>query len=508
MEKNVLIGIHIGTTVCKIVALHVDGKVIYSGSKNINMIALHRNWAEQDPGSWWEAVCEMLREMFRKHFISPDSIAGIGIDGQSWNTVQIGRDGELLGNSMIWMDRRATQQAECLVRMVKEDGLEAVNKNPVDAGYLVPKILWIRENKPEDYRATCKFLQSNSYIAYKLTDQLTQDQSQAYGYHFYNIRDGVLEDALCEKMGIDRAKIPDLCESSDIVGAVTRRAAEETGFREGTPVVAGGLDVAAATLGAGVLETGKIVEQSGQAGAINVPVDEPECGDKLLVAKNIVSGNWIMHGAMVGGGSLRWFREQLGDLEIGISRSNGVSEYKLFEQEASTVPLGSDGVLFLPYLAGERSPIWDENAKGVFFGLTYAKTRAHMIRAIMEGTVFSIYQNIRAIEELGIRSEDMVSIGGSTKSYLWTQIKADVTGKTVRIPASAEIAPPLGAAMLAGIGTGLYENAQNAVKSAVGMKYSQQPDEKRHREYEIYYQAFLDIYQSLKDIFKRMSQIH
>jgi len=505
MPKNVIIGIHIGTTACRIAAFNDEGEILAQNTKEYSVDYGPYGWAEQNPECWWEAVCEILREFFRKAMISAEDVVAVGVDGQSWNALPVDDKGKPLRNSMTWLDRRATDEARYLLENIGDEEISRVNSNPVDPAYIVPKILWIKKNEQEVFKKTYKFVQSNSYIVYKLTGKFSMDRSQGYGFHFFDLNTGRWSEELSEKMGIPLEKMPDLYNSADVVGEVTQSASLATGLKKGTPVIAGGLDAATGTLGAGVLEHGQIQEQGGQAGNISVVVNKPVKNKKLILGYHVVPGCWLLQGGTVGGGSLKWFVKQLGHLEMELSRKTGISEFKIIDQEAGSVPPGSDGLIFMPYMAGERSPIWDQNAKGVFFGLTYDKTRAHMARAIMEGCVYALNHNIQTVESTGINVSELVSVGGSANSYLWTQMKADITNKIIKVPIS-DMASPLGSAILAGVGVGLFKDFKEAVNRVVFIKSEYHPNEELHKEYQFYYSVYMELYENLKKSFEKISQ--
>ena len=255
-----------------------------------------------------------------------------------------------------------------------EDRLIALNGNPVDAAYITPKILWIKQNEPEIYRKAYKFLQSNSFIVYKLTGEFSQDNSQGYGFHFFNISKGCWDERVAEELGISLDLMSPLFHCHQVVGTVTKKAADESGLVPGIPVVAGGLDAACCSLGAGVIHPGQTQEQGGQAGGMSILVDRPMIHPRLILGYHVIPDRWLLQGGTVGGGgALRWFNEQLGAFEQQQAGETGRSPYEIMDEEAEIIAPGCNGLIFLPYMAGERSPIWDSKARGVFFGLSYEK---------------------------------------------------------------------------------------------------------------------------------------
>ena len=285
--------------------------------------------------------------------------------------------------------------------------------------------------------------------------------------------------------------IPEVYPCDKIIGRVSGEASRLTGLKEETPVVAGGLDAACGTLGAGVYLPGQTQEQGGQAGGMSLCLNEALAHKSLILSPHVVPGMYLLQGGTVGGGgALKWFRQELG---------NGLSFDEL-TAEAERIPAGADGVVFLPYMAGERSPIWNPDAKGVFYGLSYDKTRGHMIRAVLEGVAFALEHNLRVAEEVGAKVSIMNAMGGSSNSVLWTQIKSDVTGKPIQVPAS-DTATTLGAAILAGIGCGIYSSYQEAVEKTVAITRFHEPDEANHELYRRSMELYLELYRDLEKTF-------
>jgi xylulokinase len=496
-----LLGIDIGTSACKVAVFDISGTVLVQATKSYPVYYPDANCVEQNPEDWWFGVCGAIREVLSNGKVNPRAIAGIGIDGQSWSALPVDRDGTPLHNAMIWMDRRASKQSEHMVNKLGFNRIFEVSGNSFDATYTTPKILWLKENKPDIYKNTYKFLQSNSYIVFRLTGAMTQDLSQGYGLHVFNMKTGKYDETLCKDMDIELEKLPEIFACHDVVGEVTEEAAQQTGLVAGIPVVAGGLDAACGTLGAGVIEFGQTQEQGGQAGGMSICLDNALAHPKLILSYHVIPDAWLLQGGTVGGGgSLKWFKQELGLYEEELSKRTGENAFDILGNEASAIKAGSEGVIFLPYMAGERSPIWDKHAKGVFFGLGYDKTRSHMIRSVMEGIAYSLHHNLKTAEEVGVKVDELIAMGGAANSKIWTQIKADVTGKVIKVPTS-DTATSLGAAILAGVGTGVYHSFKEAVETTIKITRVHEPNMKVHAVYEKYYEIYLEIYEKLKDTF-------
>lgn len=486
-----LLGIDIGTSACKVAVFDEDGTVLAQASREYKVYYPKSGQAEQEPEEWWSAICESIREVLTGKEVSAEAICGIGVDGQSWSAIPIDREGHVLCRTPIWMDTRARNICERVKREGLAEEIFEVAGNDFLPSYTTPKMLWFREEMPEVFGKAYKFLQSNSYIVYKLTDQISQDYSQGYGIHFFDMDRLTYHEELANKLGLTQELLPALCGCDNIVGEVTEDAAKKTGLKAGTPVVAGGLDAACGTLGAGVYQTGQTQEQGGQAGGMSICMDKALSHKKLILGTHVVPGLWLLQGGTVGGGgALKWFRQELG---------KGMSFDEL-TAEAEEISAGADGVLFLPYMAGERSPIWNPDAKGVFYGLSYDKSRGHMIRAVLEGVAFSLEHNLRVAKEAGAIVGTLNAMGGSANSRLWTQIKADVTGRTIQVPAS-DTATTLGAALLAGVGCGVYENYEEAVNRTIKITRVQEPDKEQHEIYQDVMERYLKLSEKMLEIF-------
>lgn len=492
MEK-LLLGIDIGTSACKVALFNKAGTVIAQSNQGYPLYYPAPGWVEQDPDEWWDSICAGIKDVIDVSGVKPEQIVGIGIDGQSWSCIPIDQKGKCLAKTPIWMDTRARDICERVKAEVGFERIFAVAGNDFLPSYTTPKMLWFKEERPEIFKATYKFLQSNSYIGYKLTDALSQDMSQGYGIHFFNMKTCTYDNELAVELGLSVDLVPDLYPCHEVIGTVTEAAAKLTGLLPGTKVVAGGLDAACGTLGAGVYQCGQTQEQGGQAGGMSICLNEAKAHPKLILSPHVMPNLWLLQGGTVGGGGvLRWFKQELG----------AAQSFDDLTKMAEAVPAGSQGVTFLPYMSGERSPLWDPDAKGVYYGLGFDKTKGHMVRAALEGVAYALEHNLRTAKEAGVEVAEMLAMGGAANSILWTQIKADVTGKTIKVPAS-DTATTLGACILAGVGVGMYESFEAAVKETIQITRVQTPDLQKHKDYQKSMELYLELYEQLKDTFKK-----
>ncbi len=496
MDKY-LLGIDIGTSGCKATVFTYGGQVIAHASEGYPVRYPRPGYAEQDPEKWWSAACRAIRRIVET--VPPETISAVGVDGQSWSAVAVDKAGTVLAPTPIWTDTRALRQSGRMAEICGEERLFKICGNPIQPSYTTPKVLWYKDNMPDTYMYADKILQSNSFIVYRLTDTCVQDHSQGYGWSCYDIAKGIWNLDICRELGIRDSLLPEIVPCHQIVGGVTAQAARECLLLEGTPVAAGGLDAACGALGAGVVRVSQTHEQGGQAGGMSICVDEPRAVKELILSSHVVPGKWLLQGGTVGGGgALNWFADVVGP-RLEDTNKAGKNVFALMDEEALAVSPGCDGVVFLPYLSGERSPIWDADAKGVFYGMRFSTGRSHMARAVMEGVAFSLRHNLETASTAGAKVSVMRSVGGAANSSLWTQIKADATQHAMEVT-SSDTATALGAAILAGVGCGAYRSFEDAVVKTVRVKHVYSPDRGLAGAYERAYRLYREVYGNLKPV--------
>ncbi|MGI6200366.1 MAG: xylulokinase [Christensenellales bacterium] len=491
MAQGVL-GLDIGTSGVKAAIFGADGAILASASSGYGYETPRPGAVEQHPDTWWGAVCACARRLTEQ--VAPGDIAAVGVDGQSWAAVLVDAAGECLGPTPIWMDTQAKALCDGLDPALKA-ALFACSGNPFTPGYTLPKVMLRFSQDPEARRRARYVLQSNSYIVFRLTGRATQDLSQGYGWHFFRPGQGDYDPELARAVGVPLEKLPDPLPCHQVVGQITEAAARLIGLLPGTPVVAGGLDAACGTLGAGVIAPGQTQEQSGQAGGMSICTDRLRFDPRLIFSPHVVPGRYLLQGGSVGGaGALNWFARELGGFEAAAAQADGRSVFEHLSDCAAAAPLGAGGLIFLPYMAGERSPHWDESAQGMYFGLGYDKGRGHLVRALMEGVAYSLYDNLLAAEQAGVAAGDLICVGGAANSAVWTQIKADVTGHTLHVP-RGDTATTLGAAMLAGVGVGYWDGFERAVAACCHIRRTYRPDPAAHAAYGPYFALYRQLYQ-------------
>jgi len=492
MGAPYLLGIDVGTMMLKSVLIDVDGDTVREASYPCPVRRSKPMWAEQDPNDWWVGLKETIKTVTKG--ISVKDIVSVGIDCLCPSLVPVDGRGVPQWNAVIWMDRRSVKQAEWINERVGEDTVFKVTGNRVAAGaFSATSILWFKENEPKLFERTRCFLHANGYLALKLTGEATMDWTNASFTLLFDVRRRAWSEELCQLLHIPVEKLPKPCPSWEVVGEVTSEIAGEVGLAPGTTVVAGGADTPCAALGAGVVRVGSALDSSGTSTVLGVCTDKPLPDRRVMIRCHVVPGEWMyIAPSNFTGGSLKWFKEHFGQVESLYAERLKLDPYEILDLEAEKSEPGSRGLLFLPYLAGERAPIWDPNARGVFFGLTLNHTRSDVIRSILEGGAYALRHNVEVVENLGVRIASLRVTGGPAKSRLWRKIKADVTGKRVLLPAVKE-ASAFGSAILAGFGSGVYDDLI-ASESIVSIEDEVLPDPELHERYTMLFELYKRLY--------------
>jgi xylulokinase len=467
-------------------------------------------WAEIDGQTWWLAVCETIRSVLATSEADPASIAGIGVDAVGWTLVPVDRLGAPLHPAMIWLDRRAEQETRWLKSLPEAEHLINLDANPLDAAYITPKLIWLKNNRPAIFSAMYKFLDATGFIVSRFTGEFVCDHTQAYGYHFFDIREECWDAGAAQAIGVPLEKMPRLCASTEIVGTVTPEAARGTGLQPGIPVIAGCLDAAVGALGSGVTRAGQTNEQGGQAGGVGISLDHVVVEPRLIFSHHVIPGQYLLQAGTVGGGSLGWFRDQLGSVEVSAGQLLGESPFELLGKQAGRSKPGANGLIFLPYMAGERTPLWSSIVRGVFFGLTYSTSRADILRAIMEGCAFAVYDNLQIAAEHGAVVDEFLGSGGATQSAVWCQIKADIYGKpfiVARLADGGEGGHSLGLFAMTAYGIGISGDIGACVSDLLPERQVFEPSMKNHALYEDLFTVYRSVSRKLMDDFARLDTI-
>lgn len=502
-----LLGIDIGTTNVKAVLFDLEGNAIAQARAEYPTYFPAAGWAEQDPELWWQATTAITRSVVSEGRIDPEKIAAIGVSSQAPTMLPVTERGEPLRHALIWMDRRSEELCDYLRREIGDEEILKVTGNRIDPYYMLPKFLWFKKYEPQLLARTHKVLQANGYVNYKLTGRFSIDKAHASLTQVYDVSTGWLALELCEKVGLASELMPELYDGTTVIGVVNKDAAAVTGLAAGTPVVAGTVDGAAAALETGVTGPGEAVEMSGTSTVVLLGADSLKRSGKLISMYHALEGRYLIIGAASStGASLKWFRDQFGSMERLAAKELKIDAYDLMNLEAEGVEPGAGKVIFLPYMMGERSPIWDTYARGVFIGLTLNTTRGQMIRSIMEGAAFALYHNLQEATALGLEVKELRCVGGGALSNLWLKIKASVTNLPVVVPETS-LGAPFGDALLAGTGVGIYQDVEALAKKYVRFKQRIEPDKEWHALYQELYDVYCSIYNHIREDLFNLAQI-
>jgi xylulokinase len=510
MPSQHILTVDVGTSGTKTSLWTEAGQLIAHASSTYNLHRPEPLRAEISGDVWWQAVCETIHNVLTTSGVAPASVAAIGVDGVGWTLISVDRAGNPLHPAMIWLDRRADQETIWLRSLPEADSLVNMNANPLDAAYITPKLIWLKKNHPDIFDSAHRFLEATGFIVSRFTGEFICDHTQAYGYHFFDIRNEKWDRQSAAMIGVPLEKMPRLARSAQVVGSVTQEAAQQTGLKAGTPVIAGCLDAAAGALGSGVVRTGQTNEQGGQAGGLGISLDHVLVEPRLIFSHHVIPGQYLLQAGTVGGGSLSWFRDQLGHAEGSVGNLIGQNRFELLSKQVEISKPGANGLIFLPYMAGERTPLWSSVARGVFFGLTYNTTQADMLRAIMEGCAFAVYDNLQIAEEHGVSVDEYLGSGGAVQSTVWCQIKADIYGKPFVVAKRAdggEGGHGLGLFALAACGIGLHEDIGPCVSDLLPSRQVFEPSMRNHAFYQEMFGVYRTLSRKLMDDFESLNSI-
>lgn len=494
-----LLGVDIGTSGTKSVLFDETGTAVASDLQEYPLYQPKIGWAEQRPEDWWKAVYTSINNVISKSGIR--DIKAVGLSGQMHGLVMLDNQDNVLRKSIIWCDQRTQRECDEITDIIGAKRLIEITANPALTGFTASKIKWVQKNEPEIYEKASKIMLPKDYIRYMLTGEFATDVSDASGMQLMNIAERNWSNEILEKLNIEKNLLGKMYESQEITGEINENAARLTGLKQGTPVVGGAGDQAAGAVGNGIVKKGIVSSTIGTSGVVFASLDKISI-DKLGRVHTFchaVPNMWHVMGVTQGAGlSLKWFRDNFCREEINVADGMEIDPYILMDKEAEKIQPCSEGVIYLPYLMGERTPHLDPFARGVFFGLSAKHTKAHMIRAVMEGVSFSLKDCMEIIMEMGVDVSQVRASGGGGKSPLWRQMQADVFECDVVTTNAAE-GPALGAAILAGVGTGVYGDVMQACENVIKIKENQKANKGIYNKN---YNKYKKIYMSLKDIFR------
>ncbi len=494
-----LLGVDLGTTGSTAVVLGPFGTVLAHASHSVEPDVPRPSWSEQGPTDWWDATVQSIRAVLADDAVTPETIAGVGLTGQMHGLVLLGADGAPLRPAILWNDQRTGAECDAITERVGADAVVDHTGNPILPGFTAPKIEWVRTHEPEVYDQADAFLLPKDYLRYRLTGVRATDVSDASGTSLFDVEQRRWSDAMCKAVQVPEAWRPRVTESAAVSARVHAAAAEVTGLPEGTPVVGGAGDQAAQAVGTGVVESGSAVVTLGTSGVVFAPTGtyQHDPDGRLHAFCHAAPETWHLMGVMLSAaGSLRWYVDLFDDLLDPDAKRR---DYERLLAEAEEVPPGAEGLLFLPYLSGERTPHADPSARGVFFGLHHRHERAHLTRAVLEGVAFGLRESLDLMRARDVTPTEVRVSGGGAQSGLWRRILATVLD-TPLVHTTTPHGAAVGAALLAGVGSDVFPDIPTASQTAVRIEGRTAPMDEVAR-YDALFDRYRALYPALTDQF-------
>jgi xylulokinase len=503
------LGLDIGTGGSRALLVNDQGSVAGGVTAAHQDIHMERPlWAEQHPDNWWEAAADAVREVLGELDVRGEDIAGVGLSGQMHGLVLLDGAGAVVRPALIWCDQRSQKQVDWINETAGRQMVLEQTANPVLTGFTAPKLLWVRDHDPQSYERTRQVLLPKDYVRFRLTGEYAGDVSDASGTALFDVVRRRWAEPLIERLGIDRSWLPAVVESAEVSGKVSAQAAARTGLKAGTLVVGGAGDQAASAVGNGIVEPGLVSCTIGTSGVVFSHLDQVAYDPRGRVHTfcHAVPGKWHLMGVTQGAGlSLQWFRNQLALDAVKAAAERGVDPYEILTAEAAQAPAGSEGLYWLPYLMGERTPHLDASARGGWIGLTAKHTRAHLSRSLIEGVSYSLKDCLEIIESLGANVSVVRASGGGARSAFWRQVLAAVFERPIATLQSQE-GSAYGAALLAMVGSGRHGSVVEACKAAIREKQRIEPDAAMAAAYRQRYPIFQGLYPALKPAFQQIER--
>jgi xylulokinase len=503
-----LLGIDVGTSGSKAILIGADGAVKASATTEYPLYTPQPLWAEQNPSDWWAATVTSIKRVLEQGGVAAADVAGVGLTGQMHGLVLLDAQGEVLRPCIMWNDQRTAAQCAAITEKVGLDNVLRLTGNPILPGFTAPKIVWVREHEPEVYAKIAKVLLPKDYARYRLTGGFFGEVSDASGTSMFDVGQRQWSDEMLQALDVPREWLPEVTESPVVSARVSAEAAAETGLLEGTPVVGGGGDQAAQAVGTGIIAEGVVSATLGTSGVVFAASDsyrvEPE--GRLHAFCHAVPGMWHLMGVMLSAaGSFRWYRDTLAAVERAQEAETGRDAYDILTEAAAEVAPGCEGLIFLPYLTGERTPYPDPNARGVFFGLTLRHGKQHLTRAVLEGVSYGLLDSLELMRALGLSIEQVRASGGGARSSLWRQILADVFNAEI-VTVNVTEGAAYGAALLAGVGAEVYDSVSAACAAAIQLTGQTEPGA-AVPIYADYYPRYRALYPALAPEFAAIAEV-
>jgi xylulokinase len=507
---SIYLGIDVGTSGTKTLAINGRGNILGQAMATYPCYHPKPLWSEQDPEDWWDATVKTVRAVVKKAKLKPADVRAIGLSGQMHGSVFLDKENRVVRRALLWNDQRtATECDEIESRAGGRERLIEMVANPALTGFTAPKIMWLRNREPKNFAKTVKVLLPKDDIRRRLTGEFATEVSDASGMLLLDVVNRRWSTELLEKLKLDVSLLAKCYESEEVTGRLTATAAKTLGLSTDCLVVGGAGDCAAGAVGNGIVRSGLLSTSIGTSGVVFVHSETPQVDPqgRLHTFCHAVRGKWHMMGVtLAAGGSLQWFRHALCETVAALGKRRKVDVYDVLTEEAAVTPPGAEGLFFLPYLAGERTPHADPLARGAFIGLTLRHSRGHLVRAILEGVTYSLRDCLAIMEEQRVAVKQIRATGGGAKSSFWRQMQADVLGKTV-VSMAADEGPAYGVALLAAVGAGEFKNIAEACDATVKTTGQVKSRAASRRLYDVGFPVYQQLYRSLRDDFKSIAML-
>lgn len=500
-----LLGIDFGTGGCKVTIIKPTGEIVAESAKEYETYHPQLSFCEQNPADWFKALVDCLLSIRESKIIDFKDIKSIALDGSTHNAVLLNKQMGIIRPTIMWTDQRSINEVQYLEKGWGSEIFKITNQK-VAPTWTLPQLLWIKNNEPESFNDIYRIMFVKDYVRYLLTGSWETDYIDAQGTLLYDVKKKQWSEELCHLIGLRIDVLPPIFSPTDIVGKISAKASKITGLLEGTPVICGTSDVTVEDYAAGAIKAGQCIIKLATAGNVNVMTIRPEPNINTITYSHVVPNLWYTAVATnTAAYAMRWFRDNFCFEETLKSKESGINVYQVMGELIKRIPVGSEGLIFHPYLLGERAPYWDSYLRASFIGASMSHTKGHFLKSLMEGVAFSLKDCFKLIEKMEIEVSEFIIIGGGSKSDEWSQIICDVFGKKVIRPSVVDAS--YGSALLAGVGIGVYSNVVDAVEQCLKIDKIFEPSASNHKKYNELFSIYLEIHDKLKNIYQEINKI-
>lgn len=502
MEKKLLLGIDFGHGGCKITLIDYKGYIIAEATEEYKTEHPHPSYSEQDPRDWFSALVKCLKNIKEKNKINFKTIIAISLDASTHNAVLLDKNMKVIRPTIMWTDQRSINEVASLEKRWGKTIFD-IGYQRVSPTWTLPQLLWVKNNEPENFKKIHRIMFVKDYVRYLLTGNWETDYIEAQGTLLFDMKKSEWSKTLCDIIGLDTKKLPPICKPVDITGEVSSSASKITGLPAGLPVVCGTSDSAVEDYAAGAIKPGHCILKMATAGNVNVMTDSPNPNTLTLTYSHVIPGMWYTVSATnTAASAMRWFRDNFCFKEVEEASRTKKNVYSIIDKLVTKIPAGSDGLIYHPYLLGERAPYWDPYLRASFVGATMRHDKAYFLKSLMEGVAFSLKDCYRVIEDMKLKVSDFIIIGGGSRSDEWSQIVCDVFGEKIIKPAVSDAS--YGAALLAGVGVNIFTDVKDAIDKCHKIEKVYHPDPEINEKYNKFFSVYLDIHDRLKNIYKKI----